>query len=155
MATTKSKDNMYSLNYINIFSSSPPTVTNFGISRKVCEESCNGNAICNGYSFDPKYINVCDYTNASEPCKMVENTETQDYGAIGNCYILGTGPTVNNIPVKPVYIKNNCNGYDEICSTIWYNQLVIFLVILSLLLLLNMALYNKYREVKRTIYTRF
>ncbi len=151
MANTS--DGLYSVNYIDIFSTTPPVVTFNDVTKQTCELECNKNSTCNGYYFTPQYTILCTSSNISaqlSSCKKVELI-SNSVNNMGLCYIIESSAK----SVNPVYIKNTCTGYDEICSTIWYNQLVIFLVIFSILCLLNMALYNKCSEIKSMYYRRY
>lgn len=151
---------IYSVSYIDIFSTTGPVVTQSDITRMSCENKCNGDPKCNAFAFKPVFTVTCtqdtptgsDGTLDISKCKRKNDSTTDDPNAYGECFILGSGPEVNGRKIQPVYLKNMCSNYAEICSSIWNNQLTTFLVIFAILLSLNVILYNKCKEISKQYY---
>ncbi len=134
-------DGLYSTNYINIFSTSPPTVISHDTSEYECREQCNINSKCSGYTFIPTYSITCLGTTSPIDISTCKSTIGVQPGASivhGSCYGL-VGSDEKSIP-NPLYIKNQCSNFKDVCTTIWSTHFNVFTAIISIFLVLNIYL---------------
>jgi hypothetical protein len=146
-----SVDGLYSTNYINILSSNPPVVTK-NVTSDSCKEQCNVIGNCSGFVLNQKDFYTCPSNSKNYDLSMcIHSTEPTDNATsvFGDCsLIISDSKTFTS----PVFFKNQCKGYEAICTNVWYTHWVMFSTIISVFTIFSILLFQKCRSINIKYY---
>jgi len=91
----------------------------------------------NGTTYSLTCLSTASPIDAST-CTKTNGLQAGEASVSGNCYTI-TESDSKNVP-NPLYVKNQCSSYKNICSTIWSTHFTVFEVVISLFLVLNIYL---------------